>query len=296
MPNTLAHFGIQTLISKAVFRPVDVKWIGLGCLIPDLPWITQRLVRPLALFEPTDLRLYVIIQSSLFMSLILAGSISLQVKNGSRIFFLLALNCVLHLLLDPTQLKWANGTLLLAPFSWQLTNFGFYWPEQLPTLLLTLAGLIIFPFFAWKDRDREILLVRHWKRQTAGCFLLGLYLLLPIVLWNGPLAADNHFIATMKKQQRTGSTVEIDRKSFLAKQSTISTISGERLKVTGPDLPKLDANISIKGKFTDNNTILISKYHIHSPMRNLYSKIGISLLLASWLVALFRKRIKVVRV
>ncbi len=295
MPNTLAHFGIQTLTSKAVFRPADVKWIGLGCLIPDLPWITQRLIRPLAIIDPIDLRLYVIIQSSLFMSLILAGSISLQVKNSRRIFLLLALNCVLHLFLDPTQIKWANGTHLLAPFSWHLTNFGFFWPEQLPALLLTLAGLIIFPIFAWKDRDREILLIRCWKRQAAGLLLLGLYLLLPIFLWNGPLAADNHFAATLKKKQRTGNTIEIDRKPYHARQSTIGTISGEQLNLTGPNLPKFDTNLSIKGIFTNNNTILISKYHVHSPMRDIYSKIGISMLLLSWLVALCRKRIKVVR-
>ncbi len=296
MPNTLAHFGIQTLASKAIFRPADVKWIGLGCLIPDLPWITQRLIRPLEIIDPIDLRLYVIIQASLFMSLILAGAISLQAKNGRRIFFLLAFNCVLHLFLDPTQIKWANGTHLLAPFSWQLTNFGSYWPEQLPALLLSLAGLIIFPFFAWKDRNREILFVLHWTRQAAGLLLLCLYLLLPFFLLGGPLASDNHFAATLKKQQRTGSTIEIDRKPYHAQQSTIGTISGEQLKLTGLNLPEHDASLSVKGIFIDNNTILISKYHVHSPLRDISSKIGISLLLASWLVALFRKRIRVIRV
>ena len=296
MPNTLAHFGIQTLTSKAVFRPADVKWIGLGCLIPDLPWITQRVLRPLEIIDPIDLRLYVIIQSSLFMCLILSGAIGLQVKNGRRIFFLLAFNCLLHLLLDPTQLKWANGTNLLAPFSWLLTNFGSYWPEQLPALLLTLAGLIIFPFFAWKDRAREILFILHWQRQAAGLLLLCLYLLLPLFLLGGPLAADNHFTATLRNPQRTGRAIEIDRKPYHAQQSTIDTISGEQLTVTGSNLPKQDTNLSIKGVFIDNNTILISKYHVHSPLRDLYSKIGISLLLASWLVALFTKRIRVVRV
>ena len=295
MPNTLAHFGVQTLTSKAVFRPADVKWIGLGCLIPDLPWITQRLIRPLEIIDPIDLRLYVIIQSSLFMGLILAGSISLQVKNSSKVFFLLGFNCILHLLLDPTQIKWANGTHLLAPFSWQLTNFGCYWPEQLPALLLTLAGLIIFPVFAWKDRDRKILLVLSWKRQAAGFLLLILYLLLPFYLFNGPLAADNHFAATLKKTQRTGCALEIDRKPYRAQETTIETISGEQLKLIGNNLPKHDAKLSIQGVFTDNNTILVSKYHVHGPMRDVYSKIGISLLLASWLVALFTKRIRVIR-
>jgi hypothetical protein len=294
MPNTLAHFGIQTLTSKAVFRPADIKWIGLGCLIPDLPWISQRLVHPLHIVDPVDLRLYVIVQSGLFFSLLFAAAVSLQVRNSSKIFLLLGFNCLLHLLLDPTQIKWANGTHLLSPFSWQLTTFGWYWPEQLPSLLLTLAGLIIFPLFAWKDRHREILFIRERKRQSAGFLLLALYLLVPLILLKGPLAADNHFTATLQSSNRTGAFIEIDRKPYHAATQTISTLADEQLKIQGDNLPKHDTRISIQGKFTDNNTILISKYHVHSPMRDIYSKIGISMLLASWLLALFNKRIRIV--
>ena len=174
MPNTLAHFGIQALTNKAVFRPVDVKWIGLGCLLPDLPWITQRLILPLNMVDSIDLRLYVIIQSTLFFSLILSAAISLQVKDSKRIFLLLGFNCLLHLLLDATQTKWANGIHLLAPFSWQLINFNFYWPEQLPSLLLTLIGLILFPIFAWHNRHREIEFIMDRKHQAAVENMLNL--------------------------------------------------------------------------------------------------------------------------
>jgi hypothetical protein len=294
MPNTLAHFGIQTLTSKAVFRPADIKWIGLGCLIPDLPWIIQRLIHPLNMVDPIELRLYVIIQSSLFFSLLFAAAVSLQAKNSSKIFLLLGFNCLLHLLLDPTQIKWANGTHLLAPFSWQLTNFGCYWPEQLPSLLLTLAGLIIFPVFAWKNRHREILFIRDRKRQSTGFLLLAIYLLLPLIFLNGPLASNNHFTATLQAGNRTGAFIEIDRKPYHAATRTILTLSDEQLKIQGDNLPKHDTKISIQGNFIDNNTILISKYHVHSPMRDIYSKIGISMLLISWLLALFDKRIRIV--
>ena len=295
MPNTLAHFGIQTLTSKGVFRQVDVKWIGLGCLIPDLPWITQRLIHPLSIVDPIDLRIYVMILSTLFFSLILSAAISLQVKNSSKIFLLLGFNCLFHLLLDPTQIKWANGTHLLAPFSWQLTCFAWYWPEQFPSLLLTLAGLVIFPIFAWQDRHREIVFILDRKRQAAAILLLAAYLLLPLLLSNGPLQANNHFSATLKNRaDRTGVYIEIDRKPYLAKAHTITTYSDELLKVTGR-LPKHDGIISLQGQFTNNSTILISKYHVHSPMRDTYSQIGIIMLLVSWLVALLSKRIKIHR-
>ncbi len=48
MPNTLAHFGIQTIASKVVDRTAEIKWIAVGCIIPDIPWITQRLISFLA--------------------------------------------------------------------------------------------------------------------------------------------------------------------------------------------------------------------------------------------------------
>ncbi len=278
MPNTLAHFGIQTLISKPAFQSPDIKWIALGCLIPDLPWITQRLILPLHIVDPIDLRLYVIIQSSLFFCLILSTAIGLQVKNCSKIFFLLGFNCFLHLLLDPTQIKWANGTHLLAPFSWQLVSFGTYWPEQLPTLLLTMTGLIIFPVFAWKDRNREIFFLLDRKRQITGFLLLVLYLLLPVYFFQGPLAADNHFAATLKKTQRTGCSIEIDRKPYRAREATIGTITGEQLQLIGNNLPEHDTKLSIRGTFVDNNTILIAQYHVHNPMRDIYSMLGIVML------------------
>ena len=296
MPNTLAHFGIQTLITRAVIRPADVKWIGLGCLIPDLPWISQRLIRPLHIIDQIDLRLYVIIQSSLLFCLILAAGISLQAKKSGRLFLLLGVNSFLPLLLDPTQTKWANGTLLLAPFSWQLTNFGCYWPEQFPALLLTLAGLIIFPVVAWQDQQREILFILDRKRQAAGFLLLVLYLLLPLFLLNGPRAADNHFTATLSSRNRIGTRIEIDREPYRAATTSIEALSGEQLTLKGDKLPTDDGTLSVQGTFIDNHTILISKYHVHNPMRDIYSGIGIGLLMASWLVALLKKRIRVVRV
>ena len=44
MPNTLAHMGVARLTSLALFRDADAKWIYIGCVIPDIPWIIQRLV------------------------------------------------------------------------------------------------------------------------------------------------------------------------------------------------------------------------------------------------------------
>ena len=292
MPNTLAHLGIQALTGKAAIRSADIKWIGLGCLIPDLPWITQRLLQPLAQVDPIDLRIYVVIQASLFFCLILSAAISLQVEQSRKIFFILAGNCLLHLLLDPTQIKWANGVHLLAPFSWQITCFGWFWPEQLPSLLLTLAGCVIFPVFAWQDRHRQVVFIRNKKRQTAGILLLGAYLVLPLLLISQPVKENNHFAATLQSDNRAGSYIEFDRTRYTTELHTLAAYSGEHLRLKG-NTPEQDGVISIQGEFINNNTILVSKYHVHSSRRDIYSQIGIFLLLVSWLLALFGKSITI---
>lgn len=295
MPNTLAHFGIQTLISKTAFRQADIKWIGLGCLIPDVPWILQRIIVPLHCIvplDPVDLRVYLIIQSSLFFCLLLSAAISLQTDNSKHVFPLLALNCLLHLLLDALQIKWANGSALFAPFSWHLIGFDFFWPEEWPTRLLTLTGLLIFPVAAWRDRRRTMYHVRDRRRQGAGFLLLFIYFTLPLMLFNGPLTADNHYAATLKKYHRLGMDIRLDRQAFRAADRTIQSYSGERFHLTG-ELPEHNSILSLQGRFIVDNTVLVSRYHVHSPLRDLYSKIGIFMLLIVWLVALYEKRIRI---
>lgn len=297
MPDTLAHFGMQILVSKAICRQADVRWIGLGCLIPDLPWILQRLT--LSFADPIDLRLYVTVQSSLFFCLLLAAALSLQLQaeDGRQLFLLLALNSLFHLLLDPFEIKWGNGTLLAAPFSWQMTRFAWFWPEQLPTLLLSAAGLLVFPFFAWRDRRREIRFIRDRKRQAAGMILLLAYLLLPLVLLNGPLLADSHYAATLQdRSSRAGKVIEFDRRPYRASSRTLDSYSGDQLRLQGGSLPEEDGIISLQGHFIDNETILVSACHVHSRLRDQSSELGIFLFLIIWLVALCEKRIRMVRI
>ena len=65
-----------------------------------------------------------------------------------RVFLVLGFGVLLHLLIDACQIKWGNGPHFLVPFDWRLTNFGFFWPEQLPSHLLTaLGGLYVIYAF-----------------------------------------------------------------------------------------------------------------------------------------------------
>ena len=73
MPNTLAHLGVQSLATRALIRDSDLKWIYLGCIVPDLPWTLNRLVKTtVPSVDLYDLRLYVIVQASLFFCLLLS--------------------------------------------------------------------------------------------------------------------------------------------------------------------------------------------------------------------------------
>ena len=123
---------------------------------------------------------------------------------------------------------------------------------------------------------------------------MTLYLVLPPFFLQGPLRADNHFSATLEKTDREGAVIEIDRKSYRAKDQTITALNHERLNLRG-ELPDHDAKISLQGRFIDQHTILVSKYHVHSRWRDIFSIIGLGLVLLSWLLALLDKRIRMPR-
>ena len=153
MPNTLAHLGVQSLVTKTVYPAADIKWIGLGCVIPDLPWITQRVVALLVpSVDPLYLRVYCMIQASLFFCILLSAAISQVCRYPLRVFLILGGNSLGHLLLDAMQNKWANGVHLAAPFNWQLSQYHLFWPESWVTVILTACGVVSIVWFGWRNR------------------------------------------------------------------------------------------------------------------------------------------------
>ena len=128
MPNTLAHLGIQGIATRSWFRNADLKWIFIGCVIPDLPWILQRLIwTGLPDIDRYDLRLFATAQSSLFFCLILSVALAALSKRFWKVFIILGINSLLYLLMDALQNKWANGVQFFAPFNWKMTNFDLFW-------------------------------------------------------------------------------------------------------------------------------------------------------------------------
>lgn len=285
MPNTLAHIGAQGLITRPFLDKADIKWIYLGCILPDIPWMLQRVVRFVGLdMNAYDLRLYVIIQSSLLFSVLLASALAMFSARYWRAFAILSLNALLHLMLDATQVKWANGVHLFAPLSWKLINLELFWPENVLNYALTAAGIIFFVVTWKKVKNGESDLRLKSAARYAGFIIMAMvYMVAPLFLLDAPERANNHFVHTLRDHQnRPGKHIELDRKPFDVHTGKVIAFGDEPLQVKGIGL-KDSAVLSISGTFVAPDTIQVEKYHVHNEVfRDGASYVGLGLVLVIW--------------
>ncbi len=292
MPNTLAHLGVQAVATRTVVRDPDLKWIALGCIIPDLPWILLRVLDVVAPgFNVYDLRLYAIVQSSFAGSLLLCGAFAAISEKPRLVFSVLALNSFLHLVLDACETKWGNGVHLLAPFSWDLLNFGLFWPESLVIYLLTAFGLVYTVGRLRHAESRPVgLSFGSPKGIILALALLGAYYSAPLVLLQGPEERDNHSIKALReKADRAGREVSLDRDLYLKRASgdVVRTFAGEELRTIGK-VSTTTGHVSVRGTFIDSKTILVRDLHSnHARLRDWASYIGLLLVAVIWIRSLF---------
>lgn len=299
MPNTLAHLGVQSMATRAVFRGADIKWMWLGAVIPDLPWILQRAVRALAPeVSAHDLRLYAVVQASLVFCVLFAAAAAAAARQPTRAFGVLAIGAFMHLLLDAAQTKWANGVHFFAPFSWEMTNFGLFWPEDWPTLALTLLGGA-FAVYAWlreKPSGDDLRRLSFARGALIGA-LFALYLAGPLAFLSGPAAADNHFVETLRdREARVGQPIEVDRARVApvaldggAPERGLRIWTGEHLRMeAGP--PEAVTKASIKGVFTGADTVAITHWRAHpAGVRDGVSYLGLGIVALWWVSAFWRR-------
>lgn len=292
MPNTIAHFAINGLFTRTVISHADLKWIYLACVIPDLPWIMQRILKQLPLaINLYDLRAYCIAQSSLLLCVFLCMAFSMFARQRFKVFLILIIGCLLHLLLDAVQIKWANGVQLFAPFDWALLRFDLFWPESMGTYLLTAAGLLYLLFNVKKAIQPNCDTFSINKASILlGLLFLLTWLTLPVAFIQSNYSADNHYINTLKDiQNRTGKNIEIDRNTFVHDDahSGVLTSYGELIAVKNVQAEHGEL-ISIQGKFIENGVIHVNQYHVHSKFRNYASMIGLACVSFIWLVFISR--------
>ena len=292
MPNTLAHIGLNAVATRSLIRHADVKWIYLGCILPDVPWILQRALRGLAVgVSPYDLRLYAIVQSTFLLCLLLAAGLACVSTRPRRVFTILALGSLLHLLLDALQTKWANGVHLFAPVSWELLNFRLFWPEDVPTLALTGFGLLYYVYAWLRIPPAPWDLVWPKRRALAlGTACVAAYFSLPWVFLPAVEAADNHYVRTLREiEARPGRVVEFDRNAYRydSGSGVLRTFAGETLMLQGADL-NTSGTVSLRGRFIDRQTVQVEGMHAHAPLlRDASSYLGLALVFLAWLRSLW---------
>ncbi len=286
MPATLGHIGVQYLMTKQCLPKADVKWILAGCVVPDVPWIIQRVLPNLTSVSPIELRLYVIAQSTLLMSLILCAFLALFSRNSRGVFFVLALGTVLHLGLDALQTKWANGVVLFAPLRWDLWNFGLFWPEDWPTYALQGLSIVIGTWI-WVTEPRygnDLQLPSGWKAVIAT-LLLTAYVVFPTGMKEGVRSTDLHYAATLADVgSRAGKLIEFDRSRLLthAGGTSLKVWAREEFALITPS-PMRGEVASIRGQFETPTTIRVAEFHIHpSGVRNLASYVGLLMIFIWW--------------
>ena len=289
MPNTLAHIGLQVPLTRMGLKKAPLQWIMVGCIIPDIPWIVQRILTPLA--DPLTLRLYTATQASLIYCLLLCLAFSMLSRNSRYIFLILAGNSLAHLIIDATQIKWGNSVNLLVPFSWDDTSFNLFWPEHISSYTCTTIGLLVC-FLLWPKAIRSDLLLEKpdkWKTTCAAiCFLF--YLASPSLLISSAYNADIHFSKTLANiQERTGKMLEIDRASFNMETNTLQCYVDKNLKFPTA-LAIQSATVSIRGQFISNDTIELKDFHIHRFFRDFASYVGLLLATLLWVHSLIHRK------
>jgi hypothetical protein len=285
VPNTLVHFAAQGAASHAFWPRVDPRWVYLGCLLPDLPWILRRAVVALGLpVDSFDLRLYTMAQASLAGTLLLCAALALLTAAPRLVLATLGANGLLHLLLDATEVKWGNGVHLLAPFSWRMTSFDLLPGESVVYLVLSIfgAGLLAWEIAA-RGRTRLGFDLRP-KRLAAAGALLAAYFLAPLPFLGAIESSDSYSVKTLREvDARPGRTIGLDRTAFVATPAggRIRLWTGEEVRATGP-LPAHDATVSLHGTFLAPDVLRVDRLVEHRHDRDWPSYLALVLLALVW--------------
>jgi hypothetical protein len=285
VPNTLVHFAVQGAASRGLWRRVDPRFIYLGCLLPDVPWILRRTVVGVGFpVDVFDLRLYTMALASLAGTLVLGAALAVTTAAPRVVFAVLGVNALLHLLLDATELKFGNGVHLAAPFSWRMTSFELLPGESPVYLALAAAGALLVAWELTRPRNAIVGFVPTPPRLAASAALLGAYLAFPLPFLGAIEASGSYSVKTLREvEARPGRTVSLDRTAFLATPAGgfIQLWTGERVRATGA-LPARDATVSLDGTFLAPDVLRVDRLFEHRHDRDWPSYVALVLLAALW--------------
>lgn len=281
MPNTLVHFAAQGALGHVLVRRLDPRFVYLGCLLPDVPWILRRAVVALGVpADVFDLRLYSMGLASLAITLLLAAAIAAVTAAPRRVFAVLGFNALLHLLLDATEVKFGNGVHLFAPFSWRMTSFDWIASASPVYFALTIGGVLLVVWEISRPQGTALPFELRPRRLAAAAVLLAAYLAAPFAFLGPIQASDSYSVKTLREvAARPGRVVGLDRTGFLATPEgpRIELWTGERVRATGA-LPAHDALVSIHGTFLEPDLLRVDRLLVHERNRDWASYLGLQLL------------------
>lgn len=207
--------------------------------------------------------------------------------HAGRVFAILGGNALLHLLLDASQIKWGNGVHLLAPLSWEVSNWGWFWPDSAAGYFLTALGLAALAGFRRSAVNVPAGLRRPPVPRMMLLLMLGAaYFLLPLWLMQGPETAGLHDGPLVRDPAlRPGQLLEIDRAPYHPDidGGYITSRYLGKLQVRGVNLDQ-PATVSIRGRFIGENEIAVLEYHRHRDgFRDGASYLGLALIVLTWI-------------
>ena len=266
-----------------------MRWVFLGCVIPDVPWIMRRAIN----LSPVDpdpywLMSYATVQASLLFCLVLAAAIALMSRRFWPVVAVLSGNAALHLLLDAVEIKPGNGAHFFAPLSWQHFRFDLLWPHSPLIYAATGLGLLFSTYVLFQYRRQPIAFsLPASAKATTITILIAAYLLTPMWLTSGPYEDDNHFVRTLQEMElRPGQRIEIDRGAYEINGSAglVSTFAGEKLRLTG-EMPANATAVSLSGVFVDENTVRVEEIQATTErFRSFASIVGLAFVAGVWLI------------
>jgi hypothetical protein len=281
VPNTLVHFAAQGAASHALWRRLDPRFVYLGCLLPDVPWILRRAIVGFGLpVDSFDLRLYTMGLASLAITLLLAAAVAALTVAPRRVFAVLGLNALLHLLLDATEVKFGNGVHLLAPLSWHMTSFNLVAGESPLYLALALGGALLVAWEILRGPSATVAFELRARRLAVAGALVAAYLVAPLPCLPAIEGSDSYSVKTLRERDaRAGRAVSLDRTAFhvTAAGGLLSVWTGEQLRATGT-LPAHDATVSLHGRFLAPDVLRVDRLVEHRRNRDWPSYLGLVLL------------------
>jgi hypothetical protein len=286
VPNTLVHFALQGPASRGLWRRLDARWIYLGCLLPDVPWIIRRAVASAGLaVDPIDLRIYAMAQASLAGTLLVCAAFAAVAAAPRLAFSILGLNALLHLLIDACEIKWGNGVHLFAPLSWRMTSFELVTGEGIHVVLLSAAGALLLTWEILRPRFSTIGFDLSPRHLAAGGALLAGYVLVPLAFLGPVEASDSYSVKTLREvDRRVGKPLGLDRSAFRATADGgfLELWNGERVRAIGV-VPGHDARVSLRGTFVEPHVLRIDRLVEHRRDRDGSSYLALGLLTLLWL-------------